>query len=525
MHGVERRSLDRVERVARVLDGLFRDLRYLGGGLVRLLQRLLGDLLRGVGRFLRRLRDLARRLRDVVLEAPELALDGLERALRDVARALLHLVERLLDVLPHLLGRLDRLGGALGRLARRLQRPGRGVLDLVGDLLRLLRRLLQRLGELGQVLDRRAALLDGVALGAELGGVAGVDEEEVVGGDDVVLPVDALACLLHLDDGAGADLCVAGDARLGVHEGAGALVVLALRHRLEQVLLAGGDRDHRFDVAEQLLDQLLAGDGAALGAVLGALLGGTGDVLHLGRVPAGGGDLRDLVEGVHLLDEAADVLAPGQLGSRALAQLGLLEEQLPVVDVHAEAGDGGPLHEEVVVGEVVLDDVIVDHLRVVDVGGEAVALRDLAGEIAVLHVLVGLGDGALVEAVALVDAGHDQPAGAVRGEDDLEVRDLALAYRGELALVAELDLDGGAGLELVLLGPLAVDVGEVDPEAARLVHVVGDADADDRAFELGAGGGSIDEELKIWHVALVVSQKMLRALGRMGRTRIDKGRP
>src|SRR5947199_114824 len=81
-------------------------------------------------------------------------------------------------------------------------------------------------------------------------------------------------------------------------------------------------------------------------------------------------------------------------------------------------------------------------------------------------------------------AGHDQPRRAVGGEDDLEVRDLALAHALERADETELDLDGGAGLELVLLGPLAVDVGEMDPEAARLVHVVGDTDADHRALQL-----------------------------------------
>ena len=347
----------------------------------------------------------------------------------------------------------------------------------------------------------------------------------MVGGDDVVLPVDALAGLLHLDDGAGLDGGVAVDAGLGVDEDASALVVLGLRHRLEQVLLAGGDRDHRLDIAEHLLDQLLAGDRAALRAVLVALLGGAGDVCHLGRVPAGGGDLRDLIEGVHLLDEAADVLAPGQLGGRALAQPGLLEDQLLVVHVHAEAGDGGPLHEEVVVGEVVLDDVVVDDHRIVDSGGEAVALRDLTGEIAVLHVLVGLGDGALVEAVTLVDAGDDEAARSVGGEHDLEVRDLALAHALQLALVAELDLDGGAGLELVLPGPLAIDVGEVHPEAARLVHVVGDAKADDGAPELGIGCGAVDKELEIRDKALVVRQKMLPALARMGRTRVVEGSP
>ena len=503
---VERRRFHRVERVARVLDGVRRDVGDRSRRLVRLGQGLLRHV-GGRGRgLLRRLADFGSRLGRVVLETRDLAFDGFQRALRDVGRARFHLLQRALDVLHHLLRGVDRLRSGLGGLTRGLQRKGSGVLDLVGDLLRLLGRLLQRLGELGEVLDRGRALLDRVPLGAELGRVAGVDEEDVVGGDDVVLPVDPLAGLVHLDHAAGLDGRIAVDPRFGVDELPGALVVFGLGDGLEQVLLSRGDRHHRLDVAEHLLDQLLAGHGPALGAVLVALLGGAGDVLHLGRVPAGGGDLRHLVEGVHLLDEAADVLAPGQLGGRALAQLGLLEEQLLVVDVHAEAGERGPLHEEVVVGEVVLDDVVVDHDAVVGVGGESVALGDLAGEIAVLHVLVGLGDGALVEAVALVDAGHDQPRRAVGGEDDLEVRDLALAHALERADETELDLDGGAGLELVLLGPLAVDVGEMDPEAARLVHVVGDTDADHRALQLRVGSRAVDHELEVGDEVLVVCQ-------------------
>ncbi len=462
-----------------MLDGLGGDVGHLRSGLVRLAQRFPGDLLRGVGGLLRRLAHLAHRLRDVVLEAGQLAFDALERRLRRIARAQLDLLERVVDLLPDLLGRFDRLLRALGRLARRLERPGGRVLDLVGDLLRLLGRVLQRLGELAQVLDGGRALLDGVTLGPQLGGVAGVDEEKVVGGDDVVLAVDALARLVDLDHAAGLDGRIAGDARLGVHEDAGAPVVLALGHRLEQVLLPAGHRDHRLDFAEHFLDQLGAGLGAAHLAELVALLAGPGHLLHLVGVPAGGRDLRHLVEGVHLLDEAADVLSPSQLGGGAVADLGLLEEELSVGHVHAEAGDGGPLHEEVVVREVVLDDVVMHDLAVVDVGGEAVLLGDLAGQVAVLHVLVGLGGGALVEGVALVDAGDDQAGRAVGREHDLEVRDFALAHALQLAApVAELDLDGGAGLELVLLGPVAVDVAEVDPEAARLVHVVRDADAD-----------------------------------------------
>ena len=142
VHGVERRGLDRVERVACVLDGLLGDVGDLRGRLVRLRQGLPGHVGRRVGRFLRRLGDLAGRLRDVILEAREPSLDGLERRLRDVACALLHLIERLLDVLPDLLRCVHRLGGALGRLARGLEGKRRGVLDLVGDLLRLLGGLL-----------------------------------------------------------------------------------------------------------------------------------------------------------------------------------------------------------------------------------------------------------------------------------------------------------------------------------------------------------------------------------------------
>ena len=167
----------------------------------------------------------------------------------------------------------------------------------------------------------------------------------MIGGGDVVLPVDPLARLLHFHHAAGLDRRIALHPRLGVDEDAGALVELALGDRLEQVLLPAGDRHHRLDLAEQLLDQLRAGDGAALLAVLVAALAGAGQLLGLLGVPAGGGDLRDLVEGVHLLDEAADVLAPRELRGGRLAELGLLELQLLVVDVHAVAGQRCPLHE------------------------------------------------------------------------------------------------------------------------------------------------------------------------------------
>ena len=147
-----------------------------------------------------------------------------------------------------------------------------------------------------------------------------------------------------------------------------------------------------------------------------------------------------------------------------------------------------------------------DDLAVVGVGGKSVALRDLARQIAVLHVLVGLGDGAPVEGVALVHAGDDQAGGPVRREHHLDVRDLALADALQLPLVPELDLDRGAGLELVLPRPLAADVRQVDPKAARLVHVVGDADAEHGALQLWIGGGPVHDELEIGDEALLVGQ-------------------
>jgi hypothetical protein len=122
----------------------------------------------------------------------------LERGLGHVARALLDLVERLLDLVADLLRRVDRLPGFLRRLARGLDGEGGRFLDLVGDLLRLLGGVLQRLGELAQVLDGRCALLDGVTLAAELGGVAGVDEEEVIGGVDLVIAVVCIAVILKV---------------------------------------------------------------------------------------------------------------------------------------------------------------------------------------------------------------------------------------------------------------------------------------------------------------------------------------
>src|SRR5438552_1412378 len=529
MHRVLRRGLHRVVGAGLVLECRSGDLCYLRRGLVRLGQRLARDLLRRVQRLLRGLGDLGVGLGDIVLEARELALDALQGRLGDVARALLHLLEGVLHVLPDLLGGLERLRGALGRLACGLQHPGGRVLDVLGDLLCLLRRLLHGLGELGEVLDRRGSLLDRVPLGAKLGRVAGVDEEQVVGGDDVVLPVDPLARLLHLDHATGADGGIAGDARFRVHERSGALVVLALRHRLEQALLAGGQRQHLLDVAEHLLDELRAGDGSALLAVLVARLSRARHLARVLRVPAGSGDLRDLIEGVHLLDQAPDVLPPYQLRRRRIAELGLLEQQLPVVDVDAEASHRRALHEEVVVGQVVLDDVVVDDLAVLDVRGQVVAARDLGGEIAVLHVLVGLRDGALVEAVAFVHARHHQAARAVGGEHDLDVRDLALADALELALVAELDLDGGAGLELLLLAPLAADVREVEPEPAGLVHVVGDADPDDRALQLRIRRLPVDHELEVRDETLVVGQggnsPHSRQTGRRGTAVVSSKRP
>ena len=507
VHGVERRGLHRIERVLGVLVGVLRQLDHAAGRLVRGVQRLLRRVVRRRGHLAGRLAHLAGRFAEVLLDVVDLLLDRLQRGVRNVPGTLLDLLERLLDLVVDTLRRVERLLRALGRLPRRLEHEGRRLLDLLGDLLRLLGGFLQRLGELAQVLHRGGLLLDRVALGAELGGVSRVGEEDVLGAHYVVLAVDALPGLVHLDHGAGADSGVAGDAAFGGDERAAPLVELRLGHRVEQVLLAAGDGDGRLHLAEHLLDQLRAGDRAALLAQLVALLGGRGHVLHLVGVPAAGGDLRDLIEGVHLHHEAADVLPPDQLRGGALADLRLLEAELLPVDVEAEPGDRGPLHEEVVVGQVGLDDVVVDDLAVVDIGGETVALRDLVGEVGVLDVLVRLGERALGEAVALVHAGHQQASGALGREHHFERLHLGLAHRLELALVTELDLDLGAGLELVGLGPLAAHVGEMELEAPRPVHVVGAADADDRAGQLGVGGLTVDDELEGGYQPLVVCRQ------------------
>ena len=215
VHGVERRGLHRVERVLRVLHRLLRDVDDLVGGLVRGLERLLRHVGRRRRSLLRGLRDFSRCLADVALQALQLALDLLQHRRRRVRCARLDLLQRVLHLLPDLLRRIERLRRALRGLARGLQRERRGVLDLVGDRLRLLRGVLQRLGKLAQVLDRRAALLDGVAPGAELGRVAGVDVEQVLRREDVVLPVHALARLLDFDHRAGPDRRISADARLG----------------------------------------------------------------------------------------------------------------------------------------------------------------------------------------------------------------------------------------------------------------------------------------------------------------------
>ncbi len=501
---VERRGLHRVEGVLRVLVGVLRQVDDAARRLVRRLEGLLGRVVGRGRRLAGRLADLPRGLAQVALDAGDLLLGLRQHGLRDVRGAPFHLFQGLLHLAVEGLGGVARLLRALGRLARRLERERRRFLDLVGDLLRLLGGLLHRLGELRQVLDRRTLLLDRVPLGAELGRVAGVGEEDVVGAGDVVLPVDPLPGLVHLDDGSRLDRRVAGDAALRGDEGPAALVELGLGHRLEQVLLPAGDGEDRLDLAEHLLDQLRPGDLPALGAILVALLGGRGHVLHLVRVPAAAADLGHLVVGVHLHGEAADVLAPDELRRRGLSDLRLLEAELLPVDVEAEPGDRRPLDEEVVVGEVRLDDVVVDHLAVVHVGGKPVALGDLLRQVRVLHVLVRLGQRPLGEALPLVEPGHHQARRAVRGEHHLQGLHLGLADRLQLPGVAELDLDRGARLELVALGPLAADVRQVQLEPRCAVHVVRAADADDRARQLRVGLLAVDEQLERGHQPLVV---------------------
>ncbi len=406
VHRVERRRLHRIECVLRMLAGVLRQLDDVSRRLMRRLQRLLPRFVRRRRNLAGGLAHLARGLAQVALDPGHLLLGPLQHRLGQIAVALLHLLERLLHLVVEGFGRVARLLRPLRRLARGLQRERRRLLDLLGDLLGLLGGFLGRFGELGEILDRRTLLLDRVPLGAKLGGVAGVGEEDVLAAGDVVLPVDALARLVHLDDGARLHRGVAGDPAFRRDEDASASVELGLRDRLEQVLLPAGDGHDRFHLAEHLLDQLRPGDLAALGAVLVALLGRRGHVLHLGRVPAAGADPRDLVVGVHLHGEAADVLAPDELRGRRLPDLRLLEAELLSVDVEAEPGQRRTLHEEVVVGEVRLDHVVVDDLAVVHVGGETVALGELARQVRVLHVLVRPGLRALGETLALVEAGH-----------------------------------------------------------------------------------------------------------------------
>ena len=145
-----------------------------------------------------------------------------------------------------------------------------------------------------------------------------------------------------------------------------------------------------------------------------------------------------------------------------------------------------------------------DHLAVVHVGGEPIALGDLPRQVGVLHVLVRLGLRALGEALALVEPGDEEPGRPVGREDHLERLHLGLADRLELAHVAELDLDLGAGLELVALRPLAAGVGEMELEPRRAVHVVGAADPDDGAGQLRICFLAVDEQLERGHQPLVV---------------------
>ena len=145
-----------------------------------------------------------------------------------------------------------------------------------------------------------------------------------------------------------------------------------------------------------------------------------------------------------------------------------------------------------------------DHLAVVHVGGEPIALGDLPRQVGVLHVLVRLGLRALGEALALVEPGDEEPGRPVGREDHLQRLHLGFADRLELAHVAELDLDLGAGLELVALRPLAAGVGEMELEPRRAVHVVGAADPDDGAGQLRIRLLAVDEQLECGHQPLVV---------------------
>ena len=510
------RCLDRVEAIEQVLERALRNLDHAARRFLRGRERLLRLIEGSRGRFRRRVAHLGDCIADGRLDGLDLLLDRLQRLLRLGAGCALDLVERLLDRVHSALRGVKRSLRLLRSFAGGLERPARGVFDLARDRLSLFGGLRELLGELRQVLHRRRLLVDRVPARVELGRVAGVGEEDVVGADDEVLPVDALAGLLDVDDRAGHDLRVAADAPLGGDERTRALVELGLCGRFEQVLLPGRVHRELLRVSEHLLDQVGAGHGAAhLGELVAALALLRRGRLLLLRVPALGRDLRDLIEGVHLLHEAPDVLHPGQRRDRVAVDLRGLEGELLVVDEEAIPREGRALGEEVIVGEVPLEHVVVDDLAVFHVGLQAVALRDLRGKVRVLDVLVSLGDGALVERVAGVEARHDQARRAIRREHHLERRDLGLADAGERALVAELDLDLGAGLELVALRPLVPDVRKVDLERAGLVHVIGDADSDDRGFHLGVGCGAVHREREVGHHRrCVIGQDELQSRGR-----------
>ena len=145
-----------------------------------------------------------------------------------------------------------------------------------------------------------------------------------------------------------------------------------------------------------------------------------------------------------------------------------------------------------------------DHLAVVHVGGEPVALGDLPRQVGVLHVLVRLGLRALGEALPFVEPGDQEARRPVRSEHYLQGLHFGLADRLQLPDVAELDLDLGARLELVALGPLAADVGDVQLEPRRPIHVVRAADADDGAGQLRIRLLAVDEQLECGHQPLVV---------------------
>ena len=227
----------------------------------------------------------------------------------------------------------------------------------------------------------------------------------MVGANDVILSVDALAGLLDVDHRTGADRRIAGDAPFRRNECAGALIKLSLGNRLEKVLLARRGGIELLRLAEHLLHQLGTRHGAAHRAELVPLLA----FLRRGRsllrhVPTGRSYLRHLVVGIHFLDKPPDVLHPGQRRNRIALDLRRLEYQLGIVNKESISNQRRALGEEIVIGQVVLQDVIVDDLAILDIALQAVALRDLLREIGILYVLIGLGNRALRKGLALIEA-------------------------------------------------------------------------------------------------------------------------